>query len=116
MEPTSASTKANRDPGGRILAVFALVAATVVVIVVVTGTLGGSGSSDAGSRSSEEQAKPSQPYYVVQPGESLTTVHDKFHLPLPEIERLNPNLDPQQVPTQACVNLVPEGCKKLTGG
>ena len=114
MEPTSAPTKANRDPGGRILAVFALVVATVVVVVVVTGTLGGSGSSDTGS--SREHSRPSQPYYVIQPGENLSTVHEKFHLPLPEIERLNPNLDPQQVPTQGCVNLVPEGCKKLTGG
>jgi LysM repeat protein len=100
---------AGRSPA-RFLAPLALVAFVVALLLVVNGTTGG---SDAGSSAkpgaSQQQpsggAKPvdaktqrhagTRRVYVVKPGDTPSAIAQKTGVPLQDIERLNPNLNPQ---------------------
>jgi LysM repeat protein len=118
MHSQPESTQPRTAPVARLLAVLALVAATIVIAVVVIGSVGGSDDTDGG-RSGRDGggSEPARDYYVLQPGDTLSTVADKFGIGEGKIQELNPNLDPQTLPPQGCVDLVPDGCKKLeTGG
>ena len=55
-------------------------------------------------------------YYVVQEGDTFTTIADQTCIPEERLQQLNPNLDPFGLQVQNCVDLVPDGCKKLAGG
>lgn len=108
--------------GKRLTALLALAAASVVVIMVVASGL--EGFEDSGEEGEDDRrpgliegCEPSDPdvlrqgYYVIQPGEpGLSIVTQKTCVPIERIERLNPDLDPQLVPEQECVNLRPDGC------
>jgi LysM repeat protein len=109
------STHPRSGPTARILAAIALVAAVVLIGVIVAGSLGGSGGSSGGSTSTGGggPAKPSHPYYVLQTGDTLGAVAHKFGISVGKLTDLNQNLDPQALPPQGCVDLVPDGCKKL---
>jgi LysM repeat protein len=106
------------NPTARLAAVVALVAAAIVLVAVIAGSVGGSDSSTQASATTHSGggAAPKHPYYVVQPGESLSVVAAKTGVELAQLIELNPNLDPQAIPASACVNLAPEGCKELSSG
>jgi LysM repeat protein len=93
---------------------LALVAAAVVALVFVKAG-GDSGTRGNGLRAGSSD-NPKDPYYVVQPGDSFTTIAAKEGVGRALIRRLNPNLDPLAIQPENCVNLVPHGCRKLAGG
>ena len=110
----------------RVLAPVLLLIVAAAIVLIVSGSLsgdddssdnGGGGKQSAGSRcpgGSEDAIKNG--YYVVQEGDTFTTIADQTCLPEERLQQLNPNLDPFGLQVQNCVDLVPDGCKKLAGG
>jgi hypothetical protein len=119
MEPQATHMRPGTDPStARILAVFSLVITTLVLVVVIAGSIDGSGGGSSGRSSDGGHSSPGprEIYYVVQPGDTFVGIAREENVPIGRLERLNPNLDTQLIPQRACVNLVPEGCKKLAAG
>jgi lysozyme len=85
----------------RIFAALALIGAVIVVVVVISSSSGGdSGSSGKGNGSSHAAKKHSQPKtkaasYTVQTGDTLTSIAHQTGVPVAEILKLNPEVDPQ---------------------
>jgi LysM repeat protein len=85
----------------RALAAIALVCGFLVIVVVVATSLGGDGgdsgrSSTAGHaahRSGGDGKTPKS--YVVQSGDTLTSIAHDTGVPVARILRLNPGIDPQ---------------------
>ena len=111
----------------RILAPVALIVVGLVVVLVVSGSLGG--DEDDGKESRRERIGTSgcQPndtgrqavsngYYVLQPGDDFASLAEDTCVSVEEIQRLNPDLDPQLLPQAGCVDLRPKGCKVLAEG
>jgi len=103
---------ADRNPA-RLAAPLALLAAAVAVVVVIA-------SSRSSSPSSVPSARPpavTQPVrhvrraapraYVVKAGDTLTVIADKTGVSLDEIQRLNPDIDPNALQTGAHLKLSP---------
>jgi len=87
----------------RALAVTALVCGFVVLAVVVGSSLGG-GGGDSGAPSATQPAKhgggkakkrPAGASYVVQNGDTLTSIAAKTGVSVAKIQALNPDVDPQ---------------------
>jgi hypothetical protein len=111
----------------RILAPLLLVVVVGAVFLVVSGSLGGdddSEKSDGGKQTATTGCEPSAPdaveagYYVVTADDTagMTSIADKTCIPVDELIRLNPNLDPQTLQVSNCVDLVKNGCKELASG
>jgi LysM repeat protein len=85
----------------RIFAAIALIGAVVVVIAVISGSLGGgSGSSTRSQHGSGHTAKQSAhrtraASYVVKSGDTLVSIAHMTGVPVAEIQKLNPEVDPQ---------------------
>jgi LysM repeat protein len=89
----------------RVLAVLALGAAIVALIVVVSDSLGGGDSkprhNQVGSKREPNPGEGKDPKgpppksYVVQPGDTLSSIAHKTGVSISGIERLNPGVDPQ---------------------
>ena len=86
----------------RALAAIALVCGFLVVAIVVATSLGGSGGGSGSSGSGSGQAtKPSAvkrgvpKSYVVQSGDTLTSIAHRTGVPVVRIRSLNPGIDPQ---------------------
>jgi hypothetical protein len=83
----------------RLLAPIALIAAAVVVVVVVAISLEGSDDGDRErpfqEQSSAEGSEEEDKYYVVQPGDSFSTIAEEQGIPEERLQQLNPDLDPQ---------------------
>jgi hypothetical protein len=120
----------NRKPTSwtaRILAPLLLVVAIGAVVIIVSGSLSGdddSKKSETKSTTTASNCKPSDPdavkagYYVVTADDTagLTSVADKTCIPVEDLIKLNPNLDPQTLQVSNCIDLVKDGCKALSGG
>jgi LysM repeat protein len=73
-----------------------------VLVVVVVGSIGGDGG-DAGRRARTGKAlgaegtagQRARASYVVQNGDTLTSIAHKTGVPVARIEALNPGVDPQ---------------------
>lgn len=84
----------------RILATLALVAA-FVVLVAVLGSLGDDSESNGKRPAGQVTTKAGDgkrrtvTAYVVQNGDTLTSIARKTGVPLRQIEELNPGVDPQ---------------------
>ena len=121
----------NRRPTSwtaRVLAPLLLVVAIGAVVLVVSGSLSSSGdkSDKSGGKSSTTttaDCKPSAPdavkagYYVVSAADTagLTGIADQTCISVDRLIELNPNLDPQTLQVSNCVDLVTDGCRKLSG-
>ena len=82
----------------RILAALALAGAVVVVIVVISGSLGDSDSSSKSQHGDNHHAKKHRTkaaVYVVETGDTLTSIAHQTGVPVAEILKLNPAIDPQ---------------------
>lgn len=111
----------------RILAPLVLAAVVAAIVLVVSGSLGSDdeneakrgsqGQSNTSGCSDEAERALKDGYYVVQADdvEGLSGIATKTCTTVDELERLNPNLDPQALQVQNCVDLIPDGCKKLSG-
>jgi len=100
MEPTQIKAKPATSVAARVLAPLALVAAAIAVALVISGSLGDSGDSGgrghAGNRPKQEhEAEPKEQTYVVQPGDTLETIAQKTGVSVEELQRRNPDVDPQ---------------------
>jgi hypothetical protein len=108
----------------RIIAPIALAVAAAAIVLIVAGTLDSSDEDKSSTRettastgcavAAEKAVKEGS--YVIKAGENLTTVQEKTCVSEDELLELNPNLDPQLIPTRGCVNLEPGGCKKRAAG
>ena len=99
---------ARRSPA-RLLAPLAVVASAVALYAVVSHGLsgnsdtsappaaqqGGAQSTPASQRKSGSARKRRRKSYVVKPGDTPSAIAEKTGVPLADIERLNPDLDPQ---------------------
>ena len=92
----------------RFLAPLALVAFALALFIVVTSSeTGGSGEPSASPSTGDEQTAPTgengEPrkehkgprFYTVKPGDTPSSIAEKTDTPLDDIERLNPDIDPQ---------------------
>ena len=121
MAPRRQTSEGPGDSTARILAVFALAITAIIVLVVVVGSLGGdSGSSSQPAQPSGTRPattpKPATKYYVIQQNDTFDGIAAKVGVPSSELQRLNPELDTQQLPLSGCVNVVPDGCKAQAQG
>ena len=103
----------------RVLAPLALLVAVVAIFLVISSTLEDSpqparqaGTQDQGCEPDAQNAVEDG-YYVLEAGEDLSVVSAKTCIDTEELEALNPDLDPQQLPVGGCVDLVADGCKVL---
>jgi LysM repeat protein len=98
---------AGRSPA-RFLAPLALLAVVIALFMVVSSSRNDSGSGDKpGRTSSQSTATPAKGSknnqrerkgprrYTVKSGDTPSSIADKTGVPLEEILRLNPDLDPQ---------------------
>jgi LysM repeat protein len=84
----------------RILAALALVGAVLVMVVVIASSTGGDSSSDRRhptqtATQKRDEDKPPPASYVVEPGDTLTSIARETGVPVAEIVALNPKVDPQ---------------------
>jgi LysM domain len=84
----------------RALAVTALVAGFLVLVVVIAGSLGGGGSAGPRGGSPAVRTTPAHrrhapASYVVQNGDTLTSIAHRTGVSVAGIQRLNPGVDPQ---------------------
>jgi LysM repeat protein len=87
------------------MAAAALICGFLVLIVIVAATLGGSGDgssgggghrSNAGHKSGGGHEKKQAPkVYVVESGDTLTSIAHETGVPVVRIQELNPEVDPQ---------------------
>jgi LysM repeat protein len=95
---------APRSPA-RFLAPLALVAFGIALLMIVTSSETGSDGGDSGNRATEtrptatpnggESERKGRRRYTVKPGDTPSAIAEKTGVPLEEILRLNPDLDPQ---------------------
>jgi LysM repeat protein len=87
----------------RLVAVLALLAAAAAIVLVVAATTGGDDEHSKRNRPARHQKdgrqgkpdKPAPKVYTVQEGDTLSAIAHKTGVPLAQIERLNPDIDPQ---------------------
>ncbi len=117
MEPQPPQTRPSQDPIARILAVAALVVAAIVIVIVVAGSTGGSEDGPGQGQAPGQSRAKRESYCVVRAGDTFAAIAVKARVPEARLTELNPNLDQFSIQPENCVNLVPDGCKKLaTGG
>ncbi len=86
----------------RVLALLALIGAAAAIVIVVAASSDDDGHSkrnhpakhQKGGKRGKKQ-KPAPKAYTVQEGDTLSAIAHKTGVPLAQIERLNPDLDPQ---------------------
>jgi LysM repeat protein len=88
----------------RIFAVLALIGAVLIVIVVLSSASsddnGGGGDGRTNQTAKQQQQQQDRPQtkaktYVVQSGDTLTSIAHRTGVPVQEILALNPEVDPQ---------------------
>jgi len=103
MEDRSDSGSTRRVSwGARLLAPLALVVALAAVALVVSSSLGTEDSSDEPEQTSSKGAHDGDgdgaetpKTYIVEEGDLLSTIAEKFGVSVKRLERLNPDIDPQ---------------------
>lgn len=82
----------------RVLAPIGVALLAVLVMVVIATSLGGGSNGDAGGDRGgrgQKKERTGEKFYVVEPGDTLTTISNKTGVGVDKLTRLNPNLDPQ---------------------
>lgn len=104
---------ADRNPA-RLAAPLALLAAAVAVVVVVAASRSSAPSSTPSSATRTTVTQPARASrrvtpraYVVRSGDTLTVISDKTGVSLDEIQRLNPDVDPNALQTGERLKLSP---------
>jgi nucleoid-associated protein YgaU len=102
LDPPVRSVNQRSTAPARLLATIALVAGFVILVAIVGGSLGGDSDGSDGSRPAGQVTRKADDgqrkvvnAYVVQNGDTLTSIARKTGVPLRQIEELNPGVDPQ---------------------
>ena len=105
----------------RLLAFLALAAAVVVVAVVITNSLEGEDGDDKKKKKKrgaeivgcepEAEDAVENGYYVVQQDDLLSLIAQRTCVPVEELQRLNPEADPQALVPGYCLKLELGGCE-----
>jgi LysM repeat protein len=80
---------------GRVVAPIAVVVLAAALLFVLTTSLGDSGDGKRGGGQGSGKERTDEKFYVVEPGDSLTTISDKTGISVDKLTLLNPELDPQ---------------------
>ena len=109
---TPSSNGTLRRITARLVAVVAIAAAVVALVVVIGGSLGSDDSGEgnraerrAEQRQEEEQSAQEEDVYVVQPNDTLEGIAEKTGVPVEDLQNLNPDIDPQALPSGATLKL-----------
>ena len=116
MEPQATETRPSRDPIARGVAVLALLVGAIVVVVVIAGSTGSSEEGSGQAQGAGGGQAQRESYCVVRAGDTFAAIAAEAGVPEMRLAELNPNLDQFSIQPQNCINLVPEGCRKLAGG
>jgi hypothetical protein len=109
----------------RVLAPVLLVVVAAAIALVISGSLSSDDEPEEQGGKTQTAATPcpdadedviKNGYYVVQEGDNFTTIAQRSCVSEERLQELNPNLDPFGLQVQNCVDLVPDGCKKLSSG
>jgi hypothetical protein len=111
----------------RVIAPVVLVVVAGALVLVISGSLNSSDNHNSDQTqkqtttagcSEASLAALKQGYYVVTADdvEGLSGIATKTCVPLDKLTALNPNLDPQALQVNNCVDLKPDGCKALSQG
>jgi LysM repeat protein len=93
-----------RNTPARVIALLALVVAVLATVAIVAGsTGGGDGGGHHGNnahhakhkKKGKEKNKKTPATYVVESGDTLTSIAHKTGVTVAEIQKLNPTVDPQ---------------------
>jgi LysM repeat protein len=87
-----------RTAAVRLLAPIAVMVLAAVLLFVIATTIGGSDSDGGkrdGGRGGSATERTDEKFYVVEPGDSLTSISDKTGVGVEKLSQLNPDLDPQ---------------------
>ena len=107
----------------RVVAPLVLIVVAAALVLVIGGSLSGDDEpqQERQAQTTEEDCSPDAQdavkdgFYVVQQDdvEGLSGIASKTCIPLDTLIELNPNLDPQALQVDNCVDLVVDGCKAL---
>ena len=101
MATPTTSERPPRNIATRVFAALALIAVLVAVIAVISSGLSGSDEKDGERRERRERVERTEPeelksdVYVVEPGDTVTSISEKTGVSIEAIEQLNPELDAQ---------------------
>jgi LysM repeat protein len=106
---------------GRVFALLALAIVTIVVVAVVSSSVDENSSSltsTSNTASAPSKPKPADAYYVVKANDTLSGIAAKEGVSRAHLEKVNHGrgIDFEVLQPAQCVNIVPDGCKKLSGG
>jgi LysM repeat protein len=95
--------KKRRNWLARLLALIALFAAIVAIVVVASNTdlhsdsgkKGHQTQTQAAQKKQQKKPRTTKQKYVVQSGDTLTSISQKTGIPVAELQALNPEVDPQ---------------------
>jgi hypothetical protein len=110
-------------PVARVLAAAALAVALVAVVWIVSSSLGGDGEAEVTQPTGERNvivngcdpkadAAVKAGFYIVKPGEVLSLIAERTCSDEEDLIRLNPDLDPQALAPDQCINLKERGCEQ----
>jgi len=104
----------------RLLAFCALAGAIVIVALVISSSLDGGGEEEgekakapdvAGCKPDTEYEDVEDGYYVIQPEDQLELIEERTCVSVEELQRLNPETDPQALVPGTCLKLELGGCQ-----
>lgn len=115
----------------RVIAPLALAAVIAVVYLVASGSIGGLDDDGSPENSKKQERVASRTtcddpealdaveagYYVVTADDTagMSGIADKTCIPPDRLQNLNPDLDPNTLQVDNCVDLIRDGCKALAG-
>jgi LysM repeat protein len=112
MESSTMNARAGVSVGRwftRVLAVLAVAGAAIALFVVISNSLESSPSDGKGGERStqkrEQKAQSTPQTVVVQPGDTLAQIAEDNGVTVERIEQLNPEIDPQALPSGATLKL-----------